>query len=209
MACPDRFRSNIIDFNTLRGNVWLTGEIINDFLFHENLFPRLTIQYPNGQCPVHLERNNLRPDMSDLPISLRNLFLDISVRSIQSGIWIDKRSREAYNQSGEITIGSPPASVRKRHIVSHGAITVSPLGKIAKVQPNISNPSVVTTIHDSPAFMASPQAKFAKVQHNNASPGAKSAVMHPILSHVFSPSRDTAMKETADDTVSPVRRLNF
>ena len=108
-----------------------------------------------------------------------------------------------------INLGIPPASVRKRHVVSHGAIMVSPLGKIAKVQPNISNPSVVTTIHDSPAFMASPQAKFAKVQHNNASPGAKSVVRRPILSHLFPPSRDTAIKETADDTVSPVRRLNF
>ena len=56
---------------------------------------------------------------------------------------------------------------------------------------------------------ASPQAKIAKVQHIIASPGAKSAVRRPILSHFFSPSRDTAIKETADDTVSPVRRLNF
>ena len=50
--CPDSFRSTVLDFVSLQGNTWLTGEIINDFLFSEILFPRLTLQDEHGERAI-------------------------------------------------------------------------------------------------------------------------------------------------------------
>lgn len=187
-----------------------------------------------GGLHVLLQRNRLLPDMSGLPILLRNMFLDIPNSAFR--LFLDKASS---NNSGpsEVLFDSPPKSVRQRPVASPGGATASPQTKITRLNAksslmftllppskpfNMLSPSSAskksrdTRLLDDDSqharfldLTASPQAKIAKVQHNIASPGAKSAVRRPILSHFFSPSRETAIKETADDTVSPVRRLNF
>ena len=191
-----------------------------------------------GGLHVLLQRNRLLPDMSGLPILLRNMFLDIPNSAFR--LFLDKASS---NNSGpsEVLFDSPPKSVRQRPVASPGGATASPQTKIPRLNAksssmftllppskpfNMLSPSSASkksrdtrlpdddSQHVSPVrrflnLTASPQSKIAKVKHNIASPGAKSVVRRPILSHFFSPSRDTAIKETADDTVSPVRRLNF
>ena len=176
----------------------------------------------HGGLSTHLERNKLRPDMNDLPISLRNLFLDIPFRGLH--IWRDNE----YNPI-QVVPTSPPASVRHRPVASPGAITASPQAKIAKILHNIASPGANSAVPTSPpasvrhrpaaspgAITASPQAKIAKIQHNIASPGANSAAeaRRPMPSHFLSPSRDAAASKKnqssrlpADTNMSPVRRM--
>ena len=87
----------------------------------------------HGGLRILLENNNLQPDMSDLPISLRNMFLDIPLRNLH--IWYDKS-----DNPNQIVPTSPHVSVRHRPDASPGAITASPEAKSAKIQLMIASP---------------------------------------------------------------------
>ena len=87
----------------------------------------------HGGLRILLENNNLQPDMSNLPISLRNMFLDIPLRNLH--IWYDKS-----DNPNQIVPTSPHVSVHHRPDAFPGAITASPEAKSAKIQHKIASP---------------------------------------------------------------------
>ena len=191
-----------------------TQDFVQETVPHLRLFmaSRL-LSFARGGLSTHLERSNLRPDMNDLPLSFRSLFLDIPWRSLNH--W----SRAAPGP------GSPLASLRLRPVSPPGVMTESPIGKIAKLShtrkvasPGTKSATILPTpshylsrprpVSSPGGITESPLAKIAKVPHAGkpvASPGNKSATP----SHYLSPSKDASESNNSrrDDKNIPVRRL--
>ena len=57
ISCRGRFLSCYQDFKSLKGREWLTGILIDDFLFLENLIPRLVLPPDSAVRPVNCRPN--------------------------------------------------------------------------------------------------------------------------------------------------------
>ena len=103
------FRSSILDFTSLKGCKWLTGRIINDFLFHEILFPRLA--YQNGEFPMSCRPNVVLFDTLFYK-SITRLGYSVETNVNEMIIYLESRGRSVYVDTTEIIM---PIHVNNNH----------------------------------------------------------------------------------------------